>query len=681
MDILNQALELSKHFSIIPVRGKIPIGKWKQYQKTPADEAQIRKWFDGKDINIGIVTGKVSNLSIVDIDDKTLYNQAIIDYGDTPIQVQTGKGYHLYYQYAEGVKNRANVKKGIDVRSEGGYVVAPGSTHESGAVYAMRTEGCLAEAVVKLPQFPREKFEEPENKLDLEVKPEPVQIQPETKNIISGARNDSITKAVGRWAKAGLKFDDIYTLAYNLNAKECSPPLGAGEVRNIVTSIYGREQQKCSDEAKEQIASIENYTMEEPGEVLLNPPGLVGEICQHINSSKVHHIPIFSVASSLAAVGAMLGLRVQTQTGLLTNIYTVGIADSGTGKNAPFEVIPPLIVASAFSQMRQTLGPTELTSAAALIKHLSERGNESCIIFKDEFGHFLEGCKRKGGFMADIPQQLTKLWSGERIHKQYAKESITVEQHSLSLFASSTGESYWRNISSTSAEDGNLARFLVVESNMERKPLKLIKDNNRIDPTRLVKNISALSEKFKVRMTTRGNLMNGQFYDPLEVPFSDKAIPIVEACSQKYVDAQNNARSPAQASIYARVCENAMRVSLIVACGDFRTQIEVEDFEWALTFVELCVNHTIKMIEDRIAKNDIEEVQNKIIITMKRLLKKNNNTGVSMRDITRGGNIRGVLNRTMKDIVDAMLAEGRIVSQMSQSKSGGRPVELFFIGK
>ena len=63
---------LSQNFSVIPVksRNKIPgIPSWKPYQQVKPTEQEINKWFgNGNDYNIGIVSGNISGLCVVDLD-------------------------------------------------------------------------------------------------------------------------------------------------------------------------------------------------------------------------------------------------------------------------------------------------------------------------------------------------------------------------------------------------------------------------------------------------------------------------------------------------------------------------------------------------------------------------------------------------------------------------------------
>lgn len=110
------------------------------------DEAKIRKWW-GKwpDANIGIATGAGSGVDVLDLDctnDVKDNGLAVLTnleavYGQihAPTVVTGGGGQHLYFEHADGVQNRAKMLPGIDVRGDGGYVVAPPSTHKSGSSY------------------------------------------------------------------------------------------------------------------------------------------------------------------------------------------------------------------------------------------------------------------------------------------------------------------------------------------------------------------------------------------------------------------------------------------------------------------------------------------------------------------------------------------------------------------
>ena len=131
---------LLKGFSVIPIlpRGKKPAIPWKEYQQRPPTDEELVQWFgNGAKNNTGIVTGPVSGLAVVDLDsDRAFAFAKEKNLSPTPT-VKTGRGFHVYCKTKDGVRNfqQRDGLPDIDLRAEGGYVVAPPSVHESGLVY------------------------------------------------------------------------------------------------------------------------------------------------------------------------------------------------------------------------------------------------------------------------------------------------------------------------------------------------------------------------------------------------------------------------------------------------------------------------------------------------------------------------------------------------------------------
>jgi uncharacterized protein (DUF927 family) len=131
-------------FSVIPLKPKDKrpdLKSWDPYKTQHASWDEIDRWFRVPK-NIGIVTGAISGIIVLDIDgpdgDEAL--KAITGrHGDLPATwcSITGKGRHYLFRHPGGeLKNMANRQLSIDVRGDGGYIVAPPSTHPSGAEYA-----------------------------------------------------------------------------------------------------------------------------------------------------------------------------------------------------------------------------------------------------------------------------------------------------------------------------------------------------------------------------------------------------------------------------------------------------------------------------------------------------------------------------------------------------------------
>ncbi len=117
--------------------GKRPVIRWAQYQQRIATRAEMVRWFDGEPTNYAVVTGRVSGIVVVDIDDSSALPWAHWNLDPTPWAVKTSRGFHWYFRCSGAVGNRARIAgMKLDVRGDGGYVIGPGSIHSSGFKYA-----------------------------------------------------------------------------------------------------------------------------------------------------------------------------------------------------------------------------------------------------------------------------------------------------------------------------------------------------------------------------------------------------------------------------------------------------------------------------------------------------------------------------------------------------------------
>ena len=222
--------------SVIPVepRAKRPAVAWQEYQSRRATAEEIDRWFGtGASRNIGIVTGAVSGIVVVDVDSGEAAAWADAHLPATPMRVRTAHGEHRYYRHPGGtVRNRARLRTGVqtialDVRGDGGYVVGPGSTHESGNVYERVGEWPPIE---QLPVFECRWLSD-----DQAQQPAPAPVPGEC--IPAGARNSTLASIAGRMRRAGCDTETIAAALRDVNARRCAPALDDNEVETIAESV------------------------------------------------------------------------------------------------------------------------------------------------------------------------------------------------------------------------------------------------------------------------------------------------------------------------------------------------------------------------------------------------------------------------------------------------------------
>lgn len=122
--------------------GKHPRLRWEEAQHHPADPTQVARWWRRwPDANVGVVTGRVSALAVIDIDPRHGGDAAFEDlqagWGG-PVETVTsatgGGGRHLWFRTSDPPASTV-LAEGVELKAEGGMVVAPPSLHLSGHRY------------------------------------------------------------------------------------------------------------------------------------------------------------------------------------------------------------------------------------------------------------------------------------------------------------------------------------------------------------------------------------------------------------------------------------------------------------------------------------------------------------------------------------------------------------------
>ena len=129
--IINNYLE--NGYSLIPVdKEKRPCIYWKKYQYRKATIKDILNWHIQFDtLNVGIVTGRISRLAVIDVDDLSLLpelEERIPEINETT-RVKTNRGYHYYFSLnGENIRSTSRLfGKNLELKSNGNYIIAPPS--------------------------------------------------------------------------------------------------------------------------------------------------------------------------------------------------------------------------------------------------------------------------------------------------------------------------------------------------------------------------------------------------------------------------------------------------------------------------------------------------------------------------------------------------------------------------
>lgn len=245
--------------NVMPLRanGKRPLySEWLFLKDRRLKEEELRSAFrSSPDANIAIITGKLSDLTVVDVDilkeGTEVEKQASVIEAEKLLKalpetftVQTPSGgYHLYYRYDKEIPNMSNkcIHPQIDLRGEGGYVVAPPSVIE-GVPYKVIKAVPVAPFPQELKRLLTTFAKDPNVQRTMWVDI--------ARGVGHGSRNATMTQLLGRFLNVFAKdpnrqFYDkdvafVYHIVFAWNKFNNTPPLDQEEFNRTFTSIVNR---------------------------------------------------------------------------------------------------------------------------------------------------------------------------------------------------------------------------------------------------------------------------------------------------------------------------------------------------------------------------------------------------------------------------------------------------------
>lgn len=246
-EIERAALRYAAHgWSVVPAeaQGKRPVVAWQEFQQRVAGADEIAGWFRRwPHANVAIVAGALSRLVVLDIDPRHGGTESLARieaiHGHLPRTLEAltgGGGRHLYFAHPGSLtRNRAGLAPGIDLRGDGGCVIAPPSVHPSGNRYAWVPSRGFDQAVpAPMPVWLRAWLRDEPGRAGHPATHWRELVQ---RGVHQGQRNDTIASFAGHLLWRGVDPVVVRELLLAWNRSRCAPPLADDEVERTVESI------------------------------------------------------------------------------------------------------------------------------------------------------------------------------------------------------------------------------------------------------------------------------------------------------------------------------------------------------------------------------------------------------------------------------------------------------------
>ena len=238
-EFLNAALTYVRlGWNVIPLRprDKRPLlPSWGEWQTRKVTENDVRRWWtEHPNANVGIVTGAISGIVVLDVDGESgRKSLAQVARGLPPTPVSnTGKGNHYIYRHPGfEVRNFAGKLPGLDFRGDGGYIVAPPSIHPSGREYEWAIDPQMVQPE-PVPEWLMKLLEQKKETNGEGIDPLKV-----LAGVPEGQRDETLFKYACRLRTKGMAKEEALALVLQA-ARNCTPPFPEDEAKKKVESAW-----------------------------------------------------------------------------------------------------------------------------------------------------------------------------------------------------------------------------------------------------------------------------------------------------------------------------------------------------------------------------------------------------------------------------------------------------------
>lgn len=671
------------------------------------DAEQIKQWFSVPR-NIGIATGAASGFWVLDIDGQPgedSLNRLIANHGQLPVTLThyTGRGKHYLFSMPEGkIPNRVSkLGQGIDCRGDGGYIVAAPSIHKNGNYYRFADP---APAIAPAPQWLVDA---------ITAKPEPVTApvaaiavpQQTEADLLRDQLNylhpdcdyqtwieigmalhhegDGNFSLWDEWSSKGSKYKGQKDLLIHWKSFRENGGITPGSIWHMATAAGWRPPEQENqplppgemERMNKLVAALLNRTnddapalapteADDPGDFdPFSLPGIIGQTVSWIDRTAIKPQPELALMATLAVLGAIFGRKYASPIDTRTNLYIVGVSDTGSGKEHPRSSIKRIMKAAGLEHF---LAGDEIISASGLLRTLEVK--PASIVLLDEFGMFMKAItdEKAQKHHRDISKVFTQLYSSSGsvyTGGEYATsgvKQIQLTNPNLCIYGTTTQSSYSDSLTRSAIASGELNRFIVYPSgNPFPEPRRSFPD--RSIPNDLIHAWQRLKHAGGVEDSPLNNIPQMEPPPPIVVKWDSVLTRIQDLGDFEY---SQNLQDPETGPLWNRYRENVIKIAMIFAIcrDDLFPEITAQDLDIAERICKGAVIYMASLFHSHVYENQFEKLLKK---TME-ALRKRGGYNVPRRDLIRAVRVSA---KELDTLISALVERGDV--QVNQNLGGG----------
>lgn len=337
--------------------------------------------------------------------------------------------------------------------------------------------------------------------------------------------------------------------------------------------------------------------------------GPIRSMVDYCTASATRPQPELAVAATLVLLGVVAGGVYKSPNNGRTNLYIVGIAESGGGKETARKCVSRVVDAADINAYE---GEEDLASGTAVVSMLAEHPRR--ILLLDEVWELIAaiGSKSKAAsFQKEIGSNIMKLFSaagskyrGRAYANRTERPSVSINNPILGIYGTAVPGALWEGLSSADVEKGLVSRVLFVAA-PESDPRCQSVRHEIEPPDDFIKLLVGLDIVLKEMCAAQGNASPEAIFTKYS-PCGERAMQRVrnEEESARYLCKDRQYVRP----IWARYIEQVDKISLILAINRNPgcPVVQAEDVEWARSFVRKSMHIVLTALHENVADTQSE---------------------------------------------------------------------------
>lgn len=671
------------HYRVFPCWPGLKVPATGQgFHDATADPEQVAAWWTrNPQYNLAVPT---AGLLVIDIDgagnpwpEDQEQRASLADAGAIATTPRGGRHYVFRQPDGKGWRiSEGALAPKVDVRADGGYIlVAPSRTGDGEYSWL---DGCELDRPARdLPLPPRWLEHELDRLASREQKA--AKHVADGNTIPEGQRNATLFRLGCSIRQYGLTADEIAAALHAANQSRCHPPLPRREVDRIVESVgkYEPDYVRTADVeglyAQLQTADVEEeddlppaLLPEQVPEELLDVPGLVNDVQQYCLDTAPYPDRVLAFCGALSLLSLLTGRKVRDSGGVRTNLYLLGLANSGVGKDWPRQLNQRLLTECGQAKM--------FGDSFASGEGLEDRMHiQPAALFQvDELDTLFRRINdAKDGRQESLMAALLKFYGASssaypmRV-KAGQEDALLIHQPHLVVFGTAIPKYYYESISERMLSNGLFARFLVLEAGKRSDGAESVYEDL---PRHLLESVGRW-----LAYNPGGNLQT-ESPRPREVRLSDDAADVYRQhrceCSELYRTAESESDEGGM-SVWARAGEKARKLGLLAACSEnaLCNAVEARHAVWGCTLASWVTRNTLRRGEACMSSSDLEKQCSALLAT---LAKWHADRGDALMPFWRIARRHRWARRVHDDVRTLLTEQRRLFVKQVRHEGAGRP--------